>query len=384
MMWVAWCLSGFVLLAWILISAAMLTGARRCGWLDQNLPDEPSSPQRLSVVVPARNEEASVEPAMRSLLALDYPDMEVIAVDDRSEDHTGAILDRLAAEDIRLRVVHVHDLPEGWLGKTNALQAGGELASGEWILFTDADVIFAPDALRRAVHLAQSRRLDHLALFPNLIMKGFWESLFLGFFGVMFCWFYRPWEASDPHSRGYVGMGAFNLVRTDTYRLAGGHIDLRLAIVDDVELGHHLKMSGAHSDCQASGSLVRVRWLQGLGGAVRGLTKNTFAGMGFRPAAVIFQSAALVLISVWPAVGLFVGAAGSRGLCIAAVAGMMISSRAVVFGRSPNPLYGLGYPLAGLIFAFTMWRSMFRTYRNGGVIWRGTLYPLDLLRGRKR
>ena len=129
----------------------------------------------LSIVVPACNEEDTIERGMNSLLALDYPHLEIIAVNDRSTDRTGAILDRLALSDPRLRVLHVETLPAGWLGKNHAMHSGSQAAKGKWLLFTDADVVFAPDALRRTVAFAERECLDHLVLSPRCETHGFWE-----------------------------------------------------------------------------------------------------------------------------------------------------------------------------------------------------------------
>lgn len=376
----AWAAGGFAVLVWSVIVAVMLGGTMRIRRLDRLTLPEGAPLPRLTVVVPARNEAKTVEPAMRSLLAIDYPDLEILAVNDRSEDATGEILDRLAAEDPRLRPIHLTELPAGWLGKNNALQMAQQQARGEWILFTDADVCFAPDSLRMAVQVAEERKLDHFSLFPDLVMHGFWERLFFGFFGVMFSCYYRPWEACNPRLSGHVGMGAFNLVRAATYRAAGGHEPIRLAVVDDVALGGHMKRQGLRSDCLAAGQLVRVRWLQGLRGAIRGLAKNTFAGMGFQPFRVVLSSVTLMISTVWPALGVFVGPHSAHSLCMAALVGMMLSALSGVFGRARCPLWGLTYPVAAFFFSLTMWRSMLATYRHGGVVWRGTRYDLDELR----
>ena len=180
---------------------------------------------RVSIVVPARNEAEHIEAALMSLLQLDYPDYEVIAVDDRSEDATGAILDRLEAQwrereeasHHRLRVLHVTELPPGWLGKTHAMWQAGKQATGDWVLFTDADVVFRPDALRRAVVYAERERADHLVLFPTMVMKSAGERMMMAFFQSQFVFAHRPWKVADPKSRDSIGVGAFNLIRREVY-----------------------------------------------------------------------------------------------------------------------------------------------------------------------
>ena len=380
--WMFWVFAAVDFVAWSVRALQFRRYAGTALRLDAAPADGPEPLPRLSVVVPARNEEATVEEAMRTLLAADYPEVEVVAVDDRSTDATGAILDRLAAAHPRLRVAHVGELPPGWLGKNHALHLGAGLASGEYILFTDADVHFEPSALRRAVRAARRRGVDHLVLLPEMVLEGFWETLGVSYFAAMFLFRFLPWRVSDADSAAYVGVGAFNLVRAAAYRRAGGHAGLPMDVLDDVKLGKRLKASGARQECGWSGGLVRVRWAVGLRGIVEGLSKNAYAGLGFRPAAVAWTFAAAFLLAVWPAVGLWVGPPGARLLCAGALLGMVGMAGALRPGLSGSALYGLAFPLAAPIFCYAILRSMVCTYRHGGVVWRGTLYPLaDLRKG---
>jgi hypothetical protein len=378
--WIFWILAIMSLLAW----AAPLIDAMRSGWqmlyLDKLPIDDTLPLPRLSIIVPALNEEDTVEAAMRTLLTLDYPDLEIIAVDDRSTDGTGAIMDRLAAEDDRLQVVHVTELPAGWLGKNHAMHVGGQAASGEFILFTDADVHLDRSVLRRAVSYAQSHTLDHLVLFPEVVLKGFWETVSVWFFGVMFSMTFRPWRLADPNNDAFIGVGAFNVVRAEVYRRAGGHAALPMDVADDMKLGKKMKQAGGRADVLMSGGLVKVRWVVGLRGIVLGLTKNMFAGLDFNPLKALGGVVGLFILAVWPVVGLFVGGIGPRLIC----AGVLLLMVYIASRGKPTPeasaLYGLAFPLAGLVVIYIIFRSMFYTYRQGGVVWRGTLYPLEELR----
>ena len=375
-------LSATVFGAWLWITVVSATGWRRSRKLRALPADGQRTLPRLSIVVPALNEESGIEPAMRTLLALEYPDFEVIAVDDRSTDETGAILDRLSAEDTRLRVVHVTTLSPGWLGKNHALHAGSQAARGEWILFTDADVHFAPDCLRRAVRYAEAVNLDHLTAYPDIELRGFWETLFVFFFGTIFNMRYQPWKAGEPSAAHYMGIGAFNLVRASHYRKMGGHASLPMDIADDMKLGKRMKESGGRQECVEGFGMVRVRWVEGLRGAILGLEKNAFAGTDFKVTTVLAASAALITSSVWPVAGLFFGPPGARLLCAGTLGMLMYLVRAATPTPGVSPLYGLAFPLGGILFVFIMIRSMVLTLRQGGVIWRGTFYPLaDLRKG---
>jgi glycosyltransferase involved in cell wall biosynthesis len=373
-------LNGCLLLAWLVCTVQAGRFRRSVFRLDRVPAQGPESLPRLSVVVAARDEEGSVERAMRSLLAADYPDLEIVGVDDRSTDGTGAILDRLAAQDARLRVVHVRELPPGWLGKNHALHVGSARATGEFLLFTDADVHFEPTALRRAVGHTARAGLDHFVLLPEMVLGGFWERLLAGFFSAMFVLRFEVWKVNDPASPAHVGVGAFNLVRAGAYRRAGGHAALPMDVLDDVKLGKRMKESGGRTACGLGWGLVRVRWAVGARGILDNLEKNAFAAFGFRPALALLGVAGTLFACLWPVAGLWVGPWGARLACAGAIACMVVLARAAPPGPGFSPAHGAVYPLASLLFCYAILRSMLVTYRHGGIVWRGTLYPLDALR----
>ena len=192
---------------------------------------------RVSIIVPARNEEESVEQCLRSLLSLHYDNYEVIAVNDRSTDRTGEIMVRIMHDSPfsqkkrevghpipispELRVIQHSELPGGWLGKTHAMWTAANTASGEWLLFTDADVLFKPDSVRRALAYAEHEHADHVVLFPRMIMKRPGEYMMIAFFQSMFMFGHRPWKVADPSTDDHMGVGAFNLVRRRVYEAVG-------------------------------------------------------------------------------------------------------------------------------------------------------------------
>lgn len=366
-----------VAVAWLLVVWA-LWRARAALPVLAELPREADAWPRLSVIVPARDEAADVEQSVRSLLGQDYPEFEVIAVDDRSSDETGAILDRLASSDERLHVVHVQELPEGWLGKNNACHVGAQIATGDWLLFTDGDVCFHPDAMRRSLAFAMRHRLGHLVAFPQLIAPGFWERAFQTTFGLLLNLKFRAWELRKPRTHAFVGIGAFNLVERRAYESIGGHTLLAFEVIDDVKLGLILRRSGARQGVVEGGALVRVRWNAGLRGTMRGLIKNAFAGTDYRWGHVFLASAAIILLSTLPP--LAAALAPSPGLRTVSGATILLSvalcgaaARRVAGGSG---LEGLALPVCGPLLAATLFLSAVVTTVRGGVKWRGTLYPL--------
>jgi glycosyltransferase involved in cell wall biosynthesis len=336
---------------------------------------------RVSIIVPARNEAAMIENAMHSLLTIDYPDYEVIAVDDRSEDATGAILDRLKAEcGSRLVVVHVRELPPRWLGKTHAMWSAARAATGEWILFSDADVVHAPEALRRAVHYAVQEQADHMVLLPTMLMESAGERMMIPFFQTMFIFAFRPWKVRDPKARDSIGVGAFNLIRRAAYEKIGTYESMRLSVVDDMRLGEKVKQAGLASRVAFGEGMVTVRWAVGARGVVQNLTKNFFAQVRYNVAFAIAASCGLLWLHLGPWLGTAfapgwsrVGYAVALGSVVAVYAGM---GRRLKIGKG----YVLLHPVASVVMVFTLLRSAAVTLARGGVEWRGTFYSLQKLK----
>jgi hypothetical protein len=338
---------------------------------------------KVSVVIPARNEERRVEEALRSVLALDYEPIEFLIVDDRSEDRTGEILDRMAAADPRLEVVHVTELPPGWMGKNHALHLGGHRAAGELLFFTDADILMDPGTLRRAVGYLESEKLDHLTAAPQVRMPGALLETFVGTFSLFFTLFTRPWKVKDPKSPRHLGIGAFNLLRTSVYRAVGGHAPIALRPDDDLKLGKLIKKNGYRQEFVFGQGVIEVQWYDTVGELIHGLEKNAYAGLEYSMGAVIASTVSVVLLHLWPWVAVFATQGATRWLN-AAVVGLILG----LFAWNA-PLAGIRrrlgilYPVATALFVYIVARSAALTLTQGGVRWRGTLYPLAALKANK-
>lgn len=337
----------------------------------------------LSVIVSALDEAASIEPALRSLLALDHPRLQVVAIDDRSTDGTCAILDRLAREDPRLRVIHVAALPDGWLGKVHAMHLGAQAATGGFLLFTDADVHVAPDALRRALGYCVRERLHHLAVLPQLHVR---ESLLAALLVESQALFYAtlpPWKlATSP--RVYVGLGAFNLVRADAYRRAGGHEALKLEVLDDLALGRQLKRHGARQGLLLGEGAVALEWYRDARGFMHGVEKNSFAAAAYSVPRALAASLGFAALRVWPLVGLVATAGPTRLVnALAVVASLAIQWRVLRTTSWPARCL-FWFALTPVLMLAVLWRAVLLTLRRGGIAWRGTFYPLAALRAARR
>ena len=233
--------------------------------------------RRVSVVLAARDEEARIETTIRHLLAQQFVPVDVTVVDDRSKDRTSEILQRLANEDARLRVIRVDLLPEGWLGKCHACHLGAAAATGDWILFTDADCWLKPDVIARALLMAELDGVDHITLTPGVAphtpAARAWHLAFL----ITLTDWISGVNRDKPGK--YLGLGAFNLARTTAYRQCGGYEALRLTVLDDVKLGLLLRRAGKRTRAFIGGDDTECHWGATAGSMVQVMEKNYFAAL---------------------------------------------------------------------------------------------------------
>jgi glycosyltransferase involved in cell wall biosynthesis len=344
---------------------------------------KPPGNPRVSIIVPARNEEQDIGPALTKLLHLDYDNYEVIAVNDRSTDGTGEVIDKIAytPEAIgRLKAIHVTELPPGWLGKVHAMWSAANQATGDWLLFTDADVLFRPDVLSRTLAYAESEPADHVVLFPRMIMKSPGEKMMIAFFQTLFVFGHRPWKVADPKTKDHMGVGAFNLIRRSVYEALGTYQALRFEVLDDMKLGKIVKNAGYAQRNVFGDDLISLRWAKGAMGMVDNLTKNFFAIMSFQWWRVLLSACALAFLNLMP----FLGVGLAHGWQRLPYAVALMSMFAIYVGMSWKsdvpPYYIALHPLSTALFVYTMLRSMVLTLVRGGVVWRGTFYPLEELR----
>ncbi len=380
------------LLLWLsAFTAALLTGTfvelavgtRRLRHLHDVAPADGAEMPSVSIVIAARNEARGMEPALRSVLSQRGGDVEVIVVDDRSDDGTGDILDRMAAQHSRLRALHVAELPGGWLGKNHALWLGAQAARGQLLLFTDADVVMTPDTVSRAAGYLVREGMDHLTVAPQVVMPGRLLQAFGVTFGIFFSLFTRPWKARDPRSRQHVGIGAFNLVRADAYRRMGTHRAIAMRPDDDVKLGKLVKKTGFRSDFVIGAQHVSVEWYHSLAEVVRGLRKNGFAGVDYRLSVVIFATVSMLLFFIAPFVAVFVTDGWTRAFYGLAVGLMLLLYAGAARAQRTPAWHGVLWPVACVLFLVVMWNATLYALWNRGIEWRGTHYPLDELRANK-
>ncbi len=326
----------------------------------------------VTVIIPARDEERMIERAVRAFLAQSWPELEVVVVNDRSTDSTGAILARLAAEDSRLIVIDNEEPPPGWLGKPWALHQGSLRARGELLLFVDADVIYAPDTVAAAVAHLEERGVPMLALLPHFEMHGFWEHVAmpnLAFFAFTVLPLWISNRTTIPLLA--MGGGTGNLIRRADYDAVGGHEALKDSVVDDVALSRLVRRSGRRTEIVRADHMISVRMYEGLGEIVRGFTKNGFAVVGRSYMAMVLFLALGFVLHVLP----FALALTGDVISIATVA-VLLLTRVILFAslryRLDNAL--LGHPLMIGVWLVIMLRSTWYTGVRRQLLWRGRTY----------
>jgi cellulose synthase/poly-beta-1,6-N-acetylglucosamine synthase-like glycosyltransferase len=366
------------ILIWLLLTAYADWRRRRAG----NAPALPDMLPSVSIVVAALNEEETIESAMRSLLALDYPHLEIIAVDDRSTDRTGEILDRLSEESGgRLRTIHITRLPDGWLGKCHALATAARHLRSDWILFTDADVIFEPQALRTAIAFATAHRADHIILFPWMLWHGYVEAALLTLFAISLRLGFQIWRIESKSLRAFAGIGAFNMIRRELYERFGGHEPLRLEVADDMKLGYLAKKHGGRSMSVDSEGEVRVRWRNGARDIVRGIERSGFAGVNFSWGRTVMIALFYIGVLLAPYALLILSPSSLITWLSIASLTMLLVMYAITARTGRLPLWiGLLHPVACILFVWAMLRSAIVTTVHGGLRWRGTFYSIQALK----
>jgi chlorobactene glucosyltransferase len=322
----------------------------------------------VSVIIPARDEERTIERTVRAFLAQTYPELEIIVVNDRSVDRTGEILAGFEG----IIVVDNEEPPPGWLGKPWALHQGSRRATGELLLFVDADVIYQPDTISAAVAHLEDCDAALISLFPHLEMHGFWEHVVMPNLAVFAFSFLPLWLANRTRiALLAVGGGPGNLVRRADYEAVGGHESLRDAVVDDVALARLMRRGGRRTETVRAEGRVSVRMYHGLGEIVRGFTKNAFAVFGYNYVVAALFFALAVVFHLLP----FALALTGDWIAIAAV-GFIILTRVVLFAaigyRLDNAIFG--HPLMIGIWCWIVIRSVWFTGIRRQLHWRGRTY----------
>ena len=327
----------------------------------------------LSIIIPVCNEQTSIEKAVTSLLNQDYPNLELVVVNDRSTDDTGIILDKLKAQYPSLDIVTITELPPNWLGKNHAMHLGAKHANGEWLLFTDGDIVYSPNSLKRTVNYAIEHHLDNLVIMVDLFYGSFIYRAFLTFFACAYCFIVMMSKSA--------GCGAFNLIKRTVYDNVGGHEVISLQSIDDMSLGKQVVSKGFRQQLGFAGKgFIYVKWYNSLLDNIKGFEKNMFSSFNYNVLSVIVWCVFCFLIHIFPFAGLLIGSMPIRILCFISILCLFIPYNKLSEISDSSKSFILLHPISVLIFIWAIVNSMFKVLRRGGIEWRGTFYSIKELR----
>ena len=347
----------------------------------KRLKNQPSVVEQpaLAIIVAVRNEEEDVEKALQSLCNINYTNHRIIVVNDRSTDRTGEILQRFNHP--HLHIITLTELPDGWLGKNNALYQGYKNSTEEWMLFTDADIEYHPDAISKALGYATQNNLDHLSILPGTKSRSTLLNSVLATFSIMLLMFTRPWDAIKPNRSGSIGVGAFNLVKRSAYEKAGTHVKIKLRPDDDLKLGQNIKAAGLRQDVLSGGEgYLSLEWYKNVAQFIAGLMKNSFSVREYNVIRTLGDILAILITIALPLPVMFIFGNTDIRLMACLLLAVQIVYMSVV--RPNKWWYALMIPFAAFLMVYILARSAYITLKQGGIYWRDTFYSLATLKGK--
>jgi len=340
------------------------------------IEDEPS----LVIIIPVRNEEEDIEKALESVCNINYKNHRVMVINDRSTDRSGEILEKFNTKYPQLAVTTIATLPDGWLGKNNALYQGYKNSAEEWLLFVDADIVFQPDAINQAVGYAVNHKLDHLGFLPETISRSTLLNAVMSLSSYLLMVHMRPWAAKNPRSKAFIGIGAFNLVRRSAYEKAGTHEKIKLRPDDDVQLGIMMKQAGLRQDALAGSGAVSLEWYKNLHQFGRGILKNSFALANYSLLHSVANVLAITFCIALPVPILLIF--GSNTIRLMAAALFLFQLIYMTFVLPNKWWHAFVIPFAGCYIAYFVLKSAILTLKQGGIYWRDSFYSLKMLKGK--
>ncbi len=348
----------------------------------------PTSAPKVSVCIPARNEETNIRRCVEAVLRQDYPNLEIIVLDDRSTDSTLTLLKEIASRDSRLLPISGSDLPEGWAGKPHALYQASAVAKGEWLCFVDADTFLEPNALSSVYVKALETKADLFTMMTRQILGSFWELTVMPLVMTALSVGFSPRKVNDPARRDAVANGQFIFIKRSIYDLIGGHEKIKDQIVEDKALSENVKWNG-HRLVVADGRLVAsTRMYTSLETMWEGWTKNIYLGLRDHPSLLLLGAFgatlalfAALFLPVWPLLGLawYFNHGGWMAWAVIVEAllvwGYLVYFRFMVAKEMEIPRwYAWTTPLGAGVFAAMMLTSAWKVISGQGVTWRGRNY----------
>jgi len=377
------------LVGWVGLFLWIVRNASGYPMVSAGMELNPRQRPRVSILIPARNEAGILTVTLPKILAQDYADYEVNLVDDASTDDTRALAEEFSRRAAgRLRVIRVNELPTGWVGKTHALHQGFQAATGEWVLATDADIVFHPKALVAGLWLAEREQADLVSIYAFLDCVTFWEKALLPGFGLLLSAIFPVWKINDPRSSVALASGGYILMRRSVWASLGGYEAIRSEMIDDLNTARLVKHSGHRIYVAATRDLLRTRMYSSFRGIWEGLRKNAFAAHRYSVPKMTLTASAYLVCNLLPLLCMFFygwrWSTSGAGLIAAERTALALSlaQYAVSAGMHfplmvylrVNPAYALLSPLAATLYAAICLDSMCRTLFGRGVSWKRREY----------
>lgn len=386
LLWTWFGVTAATMCVWLLRHRQLRVAARVMPPLHSAMyPDNGVPLPPISFLVAGKDEQANIGVCLESLAAQDYPDLQIIAINDRSTDRTAAIMNETAARHPRITALHVTQLRDGWFGKNNAMREGVSQATADWLCFTDADCEqISPRSLRIAMRYALEHKVDFLSVLPAHNTGSFWESVIQpACSGVMMIWF-NPLRVNNPKTRTAYANGAFMLMKRSCYDAIGGHEVVKTELNEDMHMARLAKEAGQRLRVVSNVDLYTVRMYESFAQTLAGWSRIFYGCFGTRRRLLV-TAVILIIFSLLPWFTLAASIAalatggvwnGWRWLCAVAAASCLgqITVMLRFYGLNRlNPAYGLLYPLGA---AIGLWTLIGAIRRIGGraITWRGTTY----------
>jgi len=348
----------------------------------------PTNAPLISVCVPARNEERNIRACVEAILAQDYPNFEIIVLEDRSVDATGEILSSLAAQNDKLKVIGGSELPKGWAGKPHALFQASAAARGDWLCFVDADTFLSRTTLSSCYAKAVETGADMFTIMTFQMMGSFWEKVVMPIVMTALSVGFSPRKVNEPKSKDAIANGQFILIKRSVYDAIGGHESVKDQIVEDKAISEQVKWNGYRLIVANGYSIAKTRMYTSLPEMWEGWTKNIYLGLSDRPSlmllgvfgAFILLVAALIL-PIWPPLGVYWYLHDGGWPALTVIIESLILWAVVIYARAQvaigmriSPWYAFTLPLGAAVFAAMMFTSMVKVISGKGVTWKGRIY----------
>ena len=348
----------------------------------------PQNPPLISICIPARNEERNIRASVEAALAQDYPNLEVIVLDDRSTDSTPEILLQLAPQNHRLKIASGSDLPAGWAGKPHALYQASASARGEWLCFVDADTFLSPQTLSSCYVKAMETKADMFTIMTFQILGSFWEKTVMPLVMTALSAGFSPRKVNNPKTKDAIANGQFILIKRSVYNAIGGHEGVKDNIVEDKAISEQVKWNGYRLIVADGMKVARTRMYTSLPEMWEGWTKNIYLGLSDQPGLMalgVFGALLTVITSlflpVWPLLGIIWYLNSGEWMALAIIVEALLLWAYLIYVRAKvavnmkiSPWYALTTPLGAGVFGAMMFTSAWRVVTKRGVTWKGRVY----------